>query len=121
MMSGGLERRKFSRLNILVDVSYAKKDSLSSDNLTLTKNISKGGICFVGYEKLNESDVIDLKIFLPGEKLPIAATAKVVWVKEFVIGDPSRGVRYDVGVEFIAIQEGNIKKFDNYMQSHLGV
>jgi hypothetical protein len=121
MMNDGLERRKFSRLNILVDVSYSKKNSVSSGNLTLTKNISKGGICFVGYEKLNEADIIDLKIFLPGEKLPITATAKVSWVKEFVIGDPSRGVRYDVGAEFISIQEGTIKKFDDYMQSHLGV
>ncbi|MFA6216260.1 MAG: PilZ domain-containing protein [Candidatus Omnitrophota bacterium] len=121
MMDLGGERRKFSRLNILVDVSYSKKDIASSENLTRTRNISKSGICFVGYEKLNESDVIDLKIFLPGEKLPITATAKVVWVKEFVIGDPASGVRYDVGTEFISIQEGYIKKLDDYMQSHLGV
>ncbi len=113
------ERRKFSRLNILVDVTYAKHaDSKKRGKLTLTKNIGKGGICFVGYEKLKIGDVIDLKVYLPGDNASIVAIAKVNWVKEFTIGDTD-SKRYDVGVEFIDIGEVDVKRVDNYVQTHI--
>ncbi len=119
-MGGQEEKRKFARLNILVDVSYKKRESLKIERLTVTKNIGKGGICFVGYEALKESDIIDMNIFLPGEKSPMRITGKVVWVKEFVIGEPSRGTRYDVGVEFINIAQGDLEKVEKYMGKHTG-
>jgi len=115
------EKRKFARLNILIDVSYKKHDvAQQPEKLTLTRNISKGGICFVGYEELKELDVIDLEIFLPEEKTPIIATGKVVWVKEFTIGEPSLGKRFDVGAEFIDISQKDLEKVDKYMFRHSG-
>ena len=113
------ERRKLARLNILVDVTYAKKDSPQAEKLTLIKNIGKGGICFVGYEALRESDVIDINIYLPEAKAPLKATGKVTWVKEFVVGDSSKGKRYDVGLEFIDINEEDLAKIDTYVSQHL--
>jgi c-di-GMP-binding flagellar brake protein YcgR len=108
------DRRKFARLNILVDVTYSKHAAFKDDKLTFTKNISRGGMCFVGYEKLKLNDVVDLNVFLPGDSIPIIAIGKVVWVKEFNIGDTSKK-RYDVGVEFVEVAEQDVRRIDKYM------
>ncbi len=112
------EKRKFARLNILVDVAYKKQDAVKEEKLTLTKNISKGGICFIGYESLRESDIIDLQIYLPEDKNPVSAMARVVWVKEFLIGEIPKGKRYDVGVEFVQISEEDKTRIDRYILTH---
>ncbi|MDD5730375.1 MAG: PilZ domain-containing protein [Candidatus Omnitrophica bacterium] len=113
------DRRKFARLNILVDVTYQKRDSAKQEMLTVTRNISKGGICFVGYEQLKENDIIDLNIYLPGKKEAIKAAGRVTWVKEFTIGDASKK-RYDAGVEFTEINDKSLSELDKYMLYHLG-
>jgi len=115
------ERRKFARLNILVDVSYTKHDTAEKQKLSVTKNISQGGICFVGYELVHEQDIIDLNVYLPGgSKEPVEAMGKVVWVKEFTIGDNPKNKRYDVGVEFTEISDQDSEKIETYMQEHSG-
>lgn len=116
-MNSASERRRFVRLNILVDVAYTQHNFPKAKKITVTKNISRGGICFVGYDKLEESDVIDLKVYLPPGQTQIVAVGKVVWVKEFTIGD-TQNKRYDVGVEFIDINEQDLKMVERYMADH---
>ena len=112
------ERRKFARLNILVDVSYTKHATNEKRKLSLTRNISRGGVCFVGYEKVQDNDTIDLNVYLPGSAEPVKAIGKVVWVREFTIGENFQNKRYDVGVEFVEISDQNSGKIDQYMQEH---
>ena len=112
------ERRKFTRLSVLADVSYTKKDLPQEENATFTKNIGKGGICLITYEQLNESDVLELTISLPNEKEPVNVTGKVCWVKPFNIGTDPSGARFDVGIEFIKISDGDKQKIDGYVFSH---
>ncbi len=118
-MSAEQEKRKFARLNALVDVVYTKYPTAAKEELSLTKNISKGGICLIVYEDLKESDVLNLKIFLPGDKIAINAMGRVVWVKEFTIGDIPEGKRSDVGIEFIKISEDDLSRVNKYVFSHL--
>ena len=92
------EKRRFVRLNALVDVLYTRSPTTEEKELTLTKNISKGGICLIAYEDLKENEVLSLKIFLPEEKAAINAVGKVVWVKEFVVGEDYKNRRFDAGV-----------------------
>ncbi len=113
-MENQQEGRRFVRLNALVDVVY-KKLSFLEEELSLTKNISKGGICLIAYEELKESDILDLEIYLPEDKIPINATGRVVWVKEFIIGSPIKGKRFDAGIEFMEIKEEDLNRIDRYV------
>jgi c-di-GMP-binding flagellar brake protein YcgR len=92
---------------------------LEKEKLSLTKNISKGGICLIAYEPLKPSDVLGLKMYLPGDRKEINAVGKVVWSKEFIIGDDSFGKRYDVGVEFIDVKDEDLNKVNKYVFSHI--
>jgi len=111
------ERRRFVRLSALVDIVYDKRDSLKHKKLTLAKNIGRGGICLIVYEELKKSDLLDLKIYLPESKTPINAVGRVVWVKEFIIGDISTGRRFDAGIEFIEIDKEDAKIIEKYIFS----
>jgi c-di-GMP-binding flagellar brake protein YcgR len=117
-MSGTKERRQFVRLNVLTDVSYAKRLPSEVAKLSLSKNIGAGGICLIVYEEMRESEILDLKIYLPEGLSPVSAVGKIVWVKEFVVGDDLKGKRYDVGIEFIKIDKEDLKKIQKYVFSH---
>lgn len=93
------ERRHFPRFSFCVDVVY--RLASSKDLQSVTKNISRGGVCIIAYERVRESDVLELQIFPPGDTQGFIVNGKVAWVKEFVVGDPNEGKRYDVGVEFL--------------------
>lgn len=118
-MENQQERRRFVRLNALVDVIYKRlpfsEEKEAEEELSLTKNISKGGICLIVYEELKESDILDLEICLPEDKIPINATGRVVWAKKFIIGDPIKGKRFDVGIEFMEIKEEDLNRIDKYI------
>lgn len=114
------EKRKFSRLSILADVAYNKKDATEKEKLSFTKNVGKGGICLIAYEELKVSDVLDLKILLPEEEKPLSVFGKVIWVKKFSIGigNISQNERFDVGIEFLNINESDQEKINKYIFSH---
>jgi len=112
------DKRKFVRLNALVDVIYNRVSPSEKEKLSLTKNIGKGGICLIAYEELKVSDILDLKMFFPEEEALIHAIGKVVWIKEFFIGGMSQGKRYDVGIEFVKIKEEDADKLNKYVFTH---
>ena len=112
------ERRKFVRLNFLADVVYHKHPSVEKETLSLTRNISGGGICLIVYEELKKAQLLDLEIYVSEDKIPIKALGKVVWTNEFVIGDASKGVRYDVGIEFIDIKKEDLARVNQYVFEH---
>jgi c-di-GMP-binding flagellar brake protein YcgR len=117
-VENGQEKRKFVRLSALVDVIYNKR-TLTQNELSITRNISRGGICLIAYDELNEQDVLDLKLYLPEDKTPIRAIGKVVWVKEFIIGSIEEGKRFDVGIEFMDIKEEDANRVNKYVFSHI--
>lgn len=110
------ERRKFIRLNMLTDVIYTKLPLQNRKELSLTKNIGQGGICIISYEMLKEQELLELKIYLPEDNVPINTIGRVAWTKEFIIGDsPREGKRYDVGLEFIKISDEDMDKIKKYV------
>jgi hypothetical protein len=123
MDKGGAERRVFPRFNLLVDVSFNKaSDGVApggKENLTVTRNVSSGGVCLIAYEEVKQDDILDLSIFLPEEKEPMKIRGRVAWVKEFSIGeDPEVGKRYDAGVEFIEVNDEKLAVLKNYLFTH---
>jgi len=117
-MQDNSERRKFVRLNFLVDVVYHKHVPERKEKLSLTRNIGGGGICLIAYEKLEKSQVLDLNIYLAESKTPIKALGRVSWVNEFIVGDPTKGIRYDVGIEFVEIKEEDLAQVNKYVFEH---
>jgi c-di-GMP-binding flagellar brake protein YcgR len=109
------DKRQFLRLNVLVDVTYKKKDFAGKEKLSLSKNISEGGICLIVYEPINEADVLELQIFLPDTKKPINVLGRVAWIKNFSIGDTVAGQRSDVGIEFLKIAKKDRKEIEKYV------
>ena len=108
------ERRKFARLNINVQVNYNIITEQSAKNTTETKNIAAGGICLLVYSPIKEGNIVSLDIFLPDNSSVIHAKGKVVWVKIFTIAN-EKNVRYDAGIEFTEIVDGDRKKIDEYV------
>jgi c-di-GMP-binding flagellar brake protein YcgR len=117
-MENDQERRRFQRLSVLVDVVYNKVSPSQKVEVSLTKNISKGGICLIAYDELKVSDNLDLNIYLPGDKIPVHVIGRVAWVKDFVICNIPDGKRFDVGIEFLTITEEDQKRIDKYVFSH---
>ncbi len=113
------ERRKFIRLNLSADITYTKVADSSNRESSITRNISLGGLCIISYERLGVGDILKLAISFPDSGKTISAQAKVSWIKEFIIGDPTSGKRYDVGAEFINIDQKDREDINKYIFSHL--
>jgi len=109
------ERRKFFRLRASVNVSYTKRKATEEEKSTSSKDISRGGICLIVNEELQESDLLDLKISLPRYTKPIYAAGRVVWIKEITVGDVSRGKKFYSGIEFIKIDERDAKEIEKFV------
>jgi len=116
-MEASVERRKFPRFNLLVDVLVSKRAASERERLLVTKNISQSGVCIIAYEEFQEQDILELKIFLPEDKVPLIVMGRVAWTKEFVIGESPGNRRYDMGVEFIDIDEESIQKINRHLFS----
>jgi c-di-GMP-binding flagellar brake protein YcgR len=108
------DRRQFMRLSVLADVVYSRHNSSQEEKLAITRNVSKGGICFIAYEKLNNGELLDLKVFLPEQSVPVEAIGKVCWVREFLITGNEKYCRYDAGVEFVSINDADIHKIEKF-------
>ncbi|MBL7130434.1 MAG: PilZ domain-containing protein [Candidatus Omnitrophica bacterium] len=110
------DRRKFVRLNAAVEVDYIVLDSESQQREhTATKNISAGGICLIAHEQLRAGDILSLTFSLPNNESPIIVKGKVVWIKSFKVASEKES--YDVGIEFIDINEVNRERIDKYVFS----
>jgi len=109
------ERRQFPRFNLLVDVGVAKRTDTEHEKVLLSKNISQGGVCVIAYEEYKLGDLLDIKVNLPGIAEAIQAIGKVAWVKEFSVGDGKNSKRYDVGLEFIGINDAVFEKINKYL------
>ena len=108
------ERRRFPRLAASVDVNYSVVKKTSAAESSEAKNISAGGICLIVYQKLKIGTVLDLKIFISDINQTVTAQGKVIWSSHFTVGHDSRD-RYDVGIEFIEIDQAARRKISEYV------
>ena len=106
------ERRKYIRLPSPIKIAYLS----SKDNVVkpaLSKNISAEGIGFSSMDSvLSENELIDITLDLADTPNPIHAKGRIVWKRRL---DNEDGAPYDVGVEFIAVDEDNKNSFLKYL------
>ena len=110
-----VERRRFPRLITSADVEYTilEKKALQEKD-TVSKNISAGGICLIAYEKVGLGSLLDLKIRLEDINETLEVKGRVVWSSYFTF-DADKKDRYDLGIEFIEINESDRQKISKYI------
>jgi len=91
----GMERRKFPRINIATNVSYAVV--IPDYEKGTTKDISEGGMCLEMKRKVAIGTILRLEFDLPGDNPEhIEALGRVMWQKP----GETLGV-YATGIKFL--------------------
>lgn len=107
-----VERRKYIRLKTPIPLTYVIPQTGNTYD-AVTKDISADGLRFETKEKdLKESCQIELKLAIYGANNPIHAKGKVVWKRQVSLED---NAPYDVGIEFIEIEEDNKNTFLKFL------
>lgn len=106
------ERRRFPRHNVRLPVQYKNMKALSdSSNGALIKDISEGGVRFLGNQFLSLANRLLLSISLPAPSHAIKVISKVAWVRKIPMGD-----QYEIGNHFLSLSESDKKALKNYLE-----
>lgn len=95
----GPDRRVFPRTSTNFLVIYRIIETKEKD-ITLTRNVSLGGICLTTNRGFKEGTLIGIEIKMPFLVQPILMVGKVVNVEEIV-----KDVIYDTHIEFVELPE----------------
>ena len=106
----GPDRRKYPRVNAAV--SYAVLEEEPAGKTQNTKNISAGGIAFFSKNKVDVNVVLSLTINLP-DLSQVKTKARVAW-NQLVNESWCQQTNYELGIEFIEIDENDRQKIAKY-------
>jgi len=107
-----VERRSFIRLREPIKVAYTLEDSDKIHNVT-AKDISADGLRFETPAKdIKESNLLEMRLDIHNIPNPVHAKAKVMWKKKLSLEDAAP---FDVGMEFIEIEEDNKNTFLKFL------
>lgn len=115
------ERRIYSRLNSKVKVHYTVfksqeelfKKGFTKEQLSVTKNISAGGLIFNSSELVLVGSFLEIAIELPADEETIKCLAKVVRVEE----QEQENNNYSVAVCFLDITGAQRARLDKYAET----
>ena len=105
------EKRKFIRLEVPVDLKYIVENEPVRKEVT-TNDLSCEGLRFTSEEGVREGALLELNLNIPDASNPVHINGKVVWSKRLSTEDRSP---FEVGVEFIKIEEDNKNTFLKYL------
>lgn len=105
------EKRRYLRLNNALTIEYILPDSDKVRTAT-TKDISALGLRFTTSEKLQEGSMLEIKVALPNAQSAIHASGRIAWLKKNSL---ENNAPFDVGIEFLKIEEDNKNTFLKYL------
>lgn len=116
------EKRAYKRLDSRVNLRYKIfksqaeliKYGFMPEQLSITKNISAGGLLFITSELLQVGSYIELKVEMPAGEGTVECLARVIRVEEI-----EEGRSYDTAVCFLDITSAQRAKLDKYVQTNL--
>jgi len=111
MVKNTEEKRRYLRLNNVLEVEYILPNS-DRVHTTSTKDISALGLRFTTNENLEKGSTVEIKLKLPNLQNAIHASGRVAWSKKSTLEDNSP---FDIGVEFLKIEEDNKNTFLKYL------
>ena len=107
-----VERRRYIRLTSPIGITYANPSDGRIHDAD-TSDISAEGIRFrAGDKRLDLSNILDLKLNIPGAPNSVHAKGRIVWKEKMTLEDNSP---FDFGVEFIEIEEDNKNTFLKFL------
>lgn len=106
------ERRRFLRIGIYHLLRYLRygTEKGSYPILSISHNISGGGLMFITREKLDMGDKIELELNFPPFGNPIKALAQVVYIKRKDSTD-----KWQVGTRFIELGDPSLDRILDYV------
>ncbi|MBU0504249.1 MAG: ATPase, T2SS/T4P/T4SS family [Candidatus Omnitrophota bacterium] len=112
------ERRIYNRLGSKINLRYKPFKNVQEltdrgftlEQLSVTRNISAGGILFVSSEIINIGTFLELKLELPNNEEVVNCLARVVRVEEL-----AEGKSYDVAGVFLDITSAQRARLDKYV------
>lgn len=113
----GKERRKHTRLQKILDVSYTVRKKPFLKSSARTTDISEGGMKIVLDEKLPTGTILELKVPLPDSKGTQDIEAEVVWSEESPDKSSSGKRIFSSGVKFLAVRESSGSALLSYIRS----
>ena len=114
---GGIERRRYPRIHATF-VEYSPIREIIPQKKSFTENVSPGGICFLVDEEIGVNTLLSLKIYLPDNRDAIEAKARVVWTKVSSFLSVEKRKHYDLGLEFVEIDENDRQRIWQYIEKH---
>ncbi|MFH1092565.1 MAG: PilZ domain-containing protein [Candidatus Omnitrophota bacterium] len=109
-----LEKRGYVRLNIDAHASYTIKNRDNACDMVSLEDISSEGIRVISNRPLQNSDLLELTLQIPGMEGDITAQGRVVWQRQVTLD------LLDTGIKFTEIDEHNKKKLDDFIKSSIG-
>jgi type II secretory ATPase GspE/PulE/Tfp pilus assembly ATPase PilB-like protein len=117
------DKRAYPRLNAKINLRYRVfeneqeliKRGFTPEQLSVTKNISAGGLIFYSQEPLAIGSIIEVIIELPGAEEPIESLARVTRVEE--IGGSNR---YGIAVCFLDITGAQRTSLNRFVEEEGG-
>lgn len=112
-----MSRRELLRIQAEIEVHFKSFDQFYKE---YAKNISKGGIFIKSNSPLPSQTVIEIKIFLPGEKKPIDTVGEVVHTIEPETAK-ERGWDPGMGIHFVDFPQAMQERLTRYVDSQAKV
>lgn len=112
------ERRRFPRLDLSKDYNRTiilriETEDKSKSIKSFANNISLEGLCFETRSEFNENQILNLRLFFFGDKVPMMRIkARVIWKK---VMPPVN----HYGVSFISIEEKDKTELNHYIESKI--
>jgi len=108
------DRRKFKRFDVFVSVKCGTTKGQAKDmTLSLSKDISRDGLCINSNHSFGNGSAVDLEINLPDDPRPVRSAGKVVWSK---ISGQEEGIDY--GIQFVTIDPIDKFRVLDYAYNH---
>ncbi|HTZ11320.1 MAG TPA: ATPase, T2SS/T4P/T4SS family [Candidatus Margulisiibacteriota bacterium] len=117
----GMDRRIYSRLDRKLNLRFkvfksgdkSAKSTLAQEQLSVTKDISAGGLLFLSSEPIAVDSVVELKVELPGDPRPIECLARVIRVDTLDEGS------YHIAACFLDMAAADKALINKYIDSQL--
>ena len=105
------ERRKFMRIETDLEAEYWAKGPSQAGGAAQVKDFSREGLGVLFPKPVERGEHVDLTVKVPGDNMPIFATAEVTWT------DLSESQGTGAGLRFISIKPLDLARLLDFVYS----
>ena len=99
------ERRKFLRIDANFVVSYyVYPGAVDQTDMTLTRNVSLGGICFTSDKYFASGTILHITLRFPKVTRLIETLCEVMYVKQ----EKNKKLLFDIGLKFVQVKDDDL-------------